>query len=215
MPKIESAEFYPDAFREKQGLILPHGINVCVRKKRTDRERGSTPYYFSYSFKGEQEGSPIIPKDLLGIATELKARLDNRGQTLIAFDRGGTALGVALSLITELPLFIAFSYAGPLDEGISWHEPGGGKYLGIPNIPEGGNVILVDDEINTGTTFVNAVNTLRDHSITVDQISVVVEVDRKEGKGRRLVENQGCALTSLYLVPEPVYNDAFGDYVFP
>lgn len=215
MSNIENAEFYPVNFREKQRLVLPYGISVCVRKKRVDREKGNTPYYFSYSFKGEQEGSPIIPKDLLWIACELKAKLDNRGQTLIAFDRGGTALGVALSLITGLPLFIAFGYEAPLDQGISWHEPGGGKYLGIPNIPEGSNVVLVDDEINTGTTFVNAINTLRDHSITVDQISVVVEVDRKGSKGRQLVENQGCALTNLYLIPEPIYNDAFGDYVFP
>lgn len=207
MPKINS-------LFKKQRLYLSHEISIWVRKKRAEIETGSTPYYLSYSFKGDQENYPIIPRSLLYIAEKLNIKLDKHNQTLIALDRGGTALGVALSTISDLPLFITFSYPNSLKQGISWLEPGGGKYLGIPHLPKGSHVILVDDEINTGRTFVNAIDTLRNYSINVDQVLVVVEIDRKKNKGRKLIENRGCQLKSLYSIPEPIFNKTLGDYVF-
>lgn len=83
----------------KQKINLSLGIEIEVRKKQS--EIGTTPYVFSYSFKGEQKNNPINPNNLLLLAKELSNKSHKKNQTIIAFDRGGTALGVAISIVTN------------------------------------------------------------------------------------------------------------------
>lgn len=67
MLETEGRDFRLPDNTERQRIILPHEISVAVRRKRGRLEQGTTPYYLSYSFKGEQEGSPIIPNKLIKI----------------------------------------------------------------------------------------------------------------------------------------------------
>ncbi len=59
-------------------------VSVEVKKK-SNNQKGTTPYYFSYSFKGEQEGNPINPGELEKIAEKMNEMVLNYGQTLIAY----------------------------------------------------------------------------------------------------------------------------------
>lgn len=198
----------------KQKIKLSFGIEIEVRKKLS--EIGTTPYVFSYSFKGEQKNNPINPNNLLLLAKELSNKSQKKNQTIIAFDRGGTALGVAISIVTNLPLYIAFSYYSRLPkEGIYWSETGAGKHLGIPHLAENTHVILVDDEINTGKTFLHAIKTLNSHKIIVDELLVVTEVDKGNKSGRYLIEQKNCRVNSLYKIPEPIFDKKLNDYIFP
>lgn len=198
-------------------LIKPHKIIIHVKKKEKVTELGTTPYAFSYSFKGDLINYPIQPTRLIHVAKDMAKFIDKKeGLVLIALDRGGTALGLAVSMMTKLPLYIAFSYfTKPPNNWIWWEEKGYGKSLAIPPLPKNTRVILVDDEINTGLTFVNAIKILQEHSVYVDQILVVAEVVRKQ-MGRKIIKNKfrDIKIDSLYQIPEPEFHDKLDDYVF-
>lgn len=198
-------------------LIEPHGIIVQVQKKEKLTEFGTTKYAFSYSFKGSMINNPINPKQLINVAKDMAKLITKQNdQILIALDRGGTALGVAVSMISKFPVYIAFSYfTKPPKNWIWWEEIGYGKSLAIPPLPKNTHVILIDDEINTGLTYISAIQALRRNFIYVDQIVVVFEICRKK-LGREVIKKKfkDVKISSLYNIPEPIFHNLLQDYVF-
>lgn len=193
-----------------------HGITIQVQKKDKFTELGTTEYTFSYSFKGDMLNNPINPYKLADLASDMSKLIDNKGQILIALDRGGTALGLAISVIAKMPLHIAFSYfTNPPKRWISWEERGAGKRLAIPPLSKNSHVILIDDEINTGSTYIDAINELKKNYIYVDQILVVAEVIRKKPGRLKILEIfNGVKISSLYFIPEPKFDNKSNSYVF-
>lgn len=202
---------------EKNKLhVKSHGIIVQVKKKDTVIELGTTNYTFSYSFKGDMVNTPIDPSKLIDLSKKMAKKINKKEQILIALDRGGTALGLAVSMITKLPVCIAFSYfSKPPNGWIWWEERGAGKSLAIPPLPKNTHVILIDDEINTGLTYLDALEKLEKNSIHVDQILVVFEIARKK-LGRKVIQSKfkHVKIDSLYTIPEPTFDDLLQDYVF-
>ncbi len=203
---------------EKNKLFIkPHKVIIHVNKKERSIELGTTEYTFSYSFKGDMLNTPIDPKRLKHLAKDMAKMIDKKGkQVLIALDRGGTALGLAVSMISKLPVYIAFSYfTNPPKGWIRWEEKGAGKSLAIPPLPKDSHVILIDDEINTGLTYISAIQALRKNSIYVDQIVVVAEVASKK-TGRRLINGRfkDIKISSLYFIPEPKFHYESKEYFF-
>jgi len=185
------------------------GISIQVRKKKFQTEKGSTPYSFTYSFKGEAENHPIVPQSLSTIAQRMSEKILSQNVTLIALDRGGTALGVAVSLCSGLPLYIAFSYwTQPPQNWISWEEKGAGKSLAIPPLTPNTHVVVIDDEINTGLTYVDACKELSKKSIIVDQIITVCEVE-KTTLGKDIINQYypNIHISSLFTIPEPIHHE--------
>lgn len=202
---------------EKNALLIKsHGIIVRVKKKDKSVELGSTNYTFSYSFKGDMFNTPIDPSKLISLSAKMAKKIKKKDQILIALDRGGTAIGLAISMVTKIPICIAFSYfTKPPKDWIWWKEKGAGKSLAIPLLPKNSHVILVDDEINTGLTYVDALEALEKKSIHVDQILVVFEIARKK-LGRTVIQSRfkNVKIDSLYIIPEPVFDDLLQDYSF-
>lgn len=198
-------------------FIQPHQIIISVKKKERLTELGTTEYTFSYSFKGDMIDNPIQQSRLIHVAKDMaKSIYKKDGQVLIALDRGGTALGVAVSIVTKLPLYIAFSYfTNPPKDWVHWREKGAGKSLAIPPLPKGTHVILIDDEINTGLTYVDAIEKLKENFIFVDQIVVVAEVLRQK-LGRKVIQNKHkeVKISSLHSIPEPIFDKTSEDYIF-
>ncbi|EKD94275.1 MAG: hypothetical protein ACD_26C00139G0001 [uncultured bacterium] len=74
---------------------------------------------------------------------------------------------------------------------------------------------MVDDEINTGKTFLHAIESLNAHKIIVDELLVVTEVDKGGKSGRYAIEQKNCRVSSLYKIPEPIFDEELKDYIFP
>jgi len=84
---------------------------------------------------------------------------------------------VALAYELNIPLVIAYKCRLDLPDEITWSEPHClfntfyfyGTYSGM-------SVILVDDEVDNGHTFCNAIRELRAHGVQVLDVACVVEV---------------------------------------
>lgn len=197
-------------------LIKPINVLINVKSKKTSFELGTTSYTFSYSFKGDYENMPINSQNLSLIAKTLAKTIKSKESLIIAMDRGGTALGVALSLKNKNPLHIAFSYfTKPPANWIAWEEPGAGKILAVPPLPKDSRVILIDDEIDTGLTYIKAVQSFREHSVQVDQIAVLFEVENKT-LGRKIINGEfpSVKISSLFMIPQPQLNPISNEYFF-
>lgn len=111
---------------------------------------------------------------------------------------------------------MTFSYFTKPPRGwIYWQEKGAGKSLAISPLPKNNHVILIDDEINTGLTYIDAIEALRKKYIHVDQILVVAEIIREQ-MGRKIIKNKfkDVKIDSLYQIPEPKYDYKFNNYIF-
>ena len=73
---------------------------------------------------------------------------------------------------------------------------GTGQYLeGLSNIPEGGNVVLLEDVVTTGGTLITSCERVRDAGFTVSGILCVL--DRQEGGTENLAE-AGFSLQAIF-----------------
>lgn len=207
-----------------QTLFLPpYNIRIDVQKKHGEPSGaafpGTTEYSFEYSFKGNNPHGPTHPRELIDLAKDISEKIDRTNNPiLVALDRGGTALGVAVSIESGLPMYIAFSSASlPLTEDISWFEKGANKWLHMPQVKPGSHVVLIDDEINTGYTYLDAITQIQQKGAIIDQIVLVAEIARRGRRGRDVVRdvNPDVKIFSLYSIPEPVYDPVIDDFIFP
>ena len=74
-------------------------------------------------------------------------------------------------------------------------EHGTGKQIEGPQLRPGMRVLLVDDTLTTGGTFLEANDAVRDTGATV--VGALCVVDREEG-GREALEHAGISLSSLF-----------------
>lgn len=72
-------------------------------------------------------------------------------------------------------------------------------YIEGPTLPEGANVVVLEDVVTTGQSALKAVQRLRDAGYTVNQI--IALVDRQQG-GAELYQEQGLAFSSLFTIDD-------------
>ncbi len=110
---------------------------------------------------------------------------------------GGPTLGAD-------PLIASFAYAAYLDQNalpsfIVRKEAkghGAGKWIeGMSNIPEGSEVLILEDVVTTGGSTVRTIHVCRDHGLR--PTTVMALVDRCEG-GRQAIEETGVVFSSLF-----------------
>jgi orotate phosphoribosyltransferase len=140
-----------------------------------------------------------------------RVTLDPRGAALIGrlvFARirslhpmgiGGLTLGadpiaLAVALTSHL-------HGQPIPAFIIRKEPKGhGSRAWIEgNLPEGADVVVVEDVVTTGGSTLKAIERLKAHGCTI--LKVLALVDREEG-GREMIEGSGYALESLFTVKD-------------
>jgi orotate phosphoribosyltransferase len=75
----------------------------------------------------------------------------------------------------------------------------GGRAWIEGNLPEGAEVVVVEDVVTTGGSTLKAIERLRAHGCTI--LKVLALVDREEG-GREIIEGAGYSLESLFTVKD-------------
>ncbi|MCQ2738156.1 MAG: adenine phosphoribosyltransferase, partial [archaeon] len=108
----------------------------------------------------------------------------------------GIHLATALSLETGIPFVIVRKrqYGLPGEKEIFKKTGYGESKLYINNLTEEDNILLIDDVVSTGGTFISLINQLKEMNINLEYIVVAVE----KGEGKKLVEeNTGEEIISL------------------
>ena len=126
--------------------------NFTLRSGITSKE------YFD---KYQVESSPQL---LLEVANHLAPLIPKETQALAALEMGGIALGVALSLKTNLPCYFVRKKA---------------KEYGTQKICEGGDIkgkklCIIEDVITTGGQVLKSVKQLRDHGAIIDCVLCLI-----------------------------------------
>jgi orotate phosphoribosyltransferase len=115
------------------------------------------------------------------------SRIDAVGGMTLGADPLVTAVSIA-SFLEKKPVPAFIIRKEPKGHGTAaWLE-------GMSNIPDGGNVALVEDVVTTAGTLIKAIKRTEEAGYRVAMVLTVV--DREEG-GRELLEKEGYALEAL------------------
>lgn len=153
---------------------------------------------YDYFVHGISDGVPIMePAVLKEIAEVLKRDLDlSKINKIVAVEAMGIHLATALSLETGIPFVIVRKrqYGLPGEKEIFKKTGYGESKLYINNLTEEDNILLIDDVVSTGGTFISLINQLKEMNINLEYIVVAVE----KGEGKKIVEeNTGEEIISL------------------
>lgn len=162
---------------------------------------GEREFMIVHSLDGILE--PIRAEKLRYIMQELMSQVENHqsiqpGDYLLGLDSGGIVPGVTASLITKLPLYIAYKAELVIDNKVKFYEPGSANPdVFIYNLPINGRAIIVDDEIRTGRTIENCIVSLEMANKEIS--SIVVPVESTKFNARQKIEELGYKLFSYGL----------------
>lgn len=153
---------------------------------------------YNYFVHGISDGVPAMdPKVLKEIAELLKRDLDlSKVDKIVAVEAMGIHLATALSLETGIPFVIIRKrkYGLKGEKTIFKRTGYGASKLYINDLHEGENILLIDDVVSTGGTFVSLIKQLQDMGINLEYVVVAVE----KGEGKKIVEEKtGVEVISL------------------
>jgi len=120
------------------------------------------------------------PKELLSLARELAMDIDMDGvDYIVAFPEGGVLPAFAFAQIVDRPLLLPTRLHLMLSPVISFEEPhtrlGTTHYL--HGLRAAHRVVIIDDEVTTGQTIINAVRALRAAGVHVNDVGVLLAMD--------------------------------------
>jgi adenine phosphoribosyltransferase len=141
----------------------------------TDRPRGLLAHHLDGRFM------PMDPRELQGVVDRLLPRVEMAGvDHVLGVPEGGTVVAFAFAQAVGLPLVLSSRMVAALPDAIYFEEPHSvtaDRHNYIYGLRRGDHVIIVDDEVTTGRTLLNAVRALRGAGITVDQLVVLLASD--------------------------------------
>jgi len=120
------------------------------------------------------------PEELLSLVRELAARVDSAEvDYVVGLPEGGSLPAFAFAQVVGRPLILSTRLALALPGAVSFEEPhsGLGTVHHVYGLRAGDHVILIEDEITTGRTVVNAVRALRRQGIRIDQVVALLAAD--------------------------------------
>ena len=132
----------------------------------------------------------LTPDEVLEAARALAGHLDLASTDLIlGIPEGGTVPAFAVAQLARLPLVLATRTVVDITPRISFHEPH------VPDNPDfhfyglqrGTRVAIIEDEVTTGRTLVNAVEALRRAGVVVTGVAAFFVVDHPATR-RRLAD---------------------------
>ncbi len=142
------------------------------------------------------EGALALGHHLYGVIRELESGSDRTAVAVGGMSIGADPLATATSLA-------AYSQGRHLPAYLVRKEPKGHgtqQYLeGMKNIPDGSDVVLVEDVITTGGSTLRAAGYVRDAGL--NPIGVAVIIDREVGGMKRL-EEDGLRAIALFRLSE-------------
>ncbi len=165
-----------------QGLIDALRAAEAVRFGEFELSHGGTSEYYVDKYLFETD-----PRCLELIAEAFADRVDGRKVAGVAL--GAVPLAAATSVVGGVPYVIARKRR---------KEYGTGNLI-EGRLEDGEEVVVLEDIVTTGTSLVEAVESLREAGATVERALVVV--DREEG-GRENVEAAGVEMEALVTASE-------------
>ena len=159
-----------------------------------------------HALDGRWQG--LTTRDLTAAVCELAAGMDTRGvDYVVGFPEGGLVPAFAFAQVVDRPLILSTRLRLERAPVISFEEPhspqGTSHYL--YGLRPGDAVVIIEDEVTTGRTVINAVRALRAAGIRIGQVGVLMAVDN-EPMWRRMAE-EDIALHVRVRVP-PGYRGA-------
>jgi len=142
----------------------------------------SHEYFDKYLFESE-------PKVLSKVAEELVDLIPEGIEVLAGLEMGGIPIATALSLKSNIPAAFVRKKA---------KQYGTCKLAEGTNI-EGKRICVIEDVITTGGQVILSTNDLREAGAIVEHVICVIERDQK---GRRMIEELGVKVHSLFKMEE-------------
>lgn len=173
-------------------------LNVTVTGRRNKDARA---YKVLMNAAGDTVQYALEPHALRSMAAGLARELDlrSRPDLLLGLAPGGIPITVALAQQLDLPAVIAYKCRLDLPDEVTWSEPhcvNDAFYL--YGISPGQTFLLVDDEVDSGRTVSNAVETLRGQGADVLAVAAAVEVlHGGHSSGRSRLDRLGLRLSCL------------------
>ena len=123
---------------------------------------------------------PLTPSDLVAAVRELAAGLDvGEIDYVLGFPEGGVVPAFAFAHLVGRPLVLSTRFVLGDVGAISFDEPhsGLGRTHYIQGLRAGDRVVIIEDEVTTGRTLVNAVRALRHAGVRIDAAGALLAVD--------------------------------------
>jgi len=120
---------------------------------------------------------PLDPEKILKVIRCLSKKIDWKNvDYVVGFDSGGIIPSVFLSFVNKKPLLIAYKLNLDLPHRIKFLEPHAVKKdIYIYGLKRGNRVVLVDDEIYSGDSMVEAIKELQKGGIIIKDIVCLIE----------------------------------------
>jgi adenine phosphoribosyltransferase len=154
---------------------------------------------YNYFIHPITDGVPEIKADLIReVAGHIVRIADLDVDKIVTVEAMGIPIGIALSLITDIPLVIIRKrkYGLPGEIEISQITGYSKSQLFLNGIKEGDRVIVVDDVISTGGTMLAALGGLKAAGAIVKDVVLVIQ----RGEGAERLRRQGYSIKTIVKV---------------
>ena len=141
-------------------------------------KKGEYNYFVNPISDGVPSMDPIVLRE---IVLAIHRHVDLNFDKIVAVEAMGIHLATALSLETNIPFVIIRkrSYGLPGEKEVYQKTGYGSSNLYINDLHEGDKILLIDDVVSTGGTYIALINTLRDMGVEIK--SAVAVIDKGEG----------------------------------
>ena len=155
---------------------------------------------YNYFVNPISDGIPSMdPKILKELAVIVAKHADLNVDKIVAVEAMGIHLATALSLETGIPFAVIRKrqYGLPGEKEVYQKTGYGSSNLYINDLYEGDRILLIDDVVSTGGTYIALIKTLQDMGIEIASAVAVIE----KGEGKKIVEEEtGVEILSVVKV---------------
>ncbi|MDX2470779.1 MAG: phosphoribosyltransferase [SAR324 cluster bacterium] len=164
-----------------------------VERNNLDTRKFKVAHPWDARFKGTN------PQELIATAKKLVDKLNTKAADyIVGFAEGGLLAAFAVSAASNIPMVGSYRVRCKLDNEIQFTEPHSER----PNhyiyaLRPGDSVILIEDEITTGITTLNAKKSLQDFGVTVVDVGAFIISDQVR-KAQEAQKNDPFHIKYLY-----------------
>jgi len=155
-------------------------------------KRGSYNYFIHPITDGVPEIRPELIREVVGHIVRIA---DLEVDKIVTVEAMGIPIGIALSIICDIPLVIIRKRKYGLQGEIEVSQVTGysKSQLFLNGIKKGDRVIVVDDVVSTGGTLLATLESLKVAGATVKDVVVVIQ----RGDGAAKLRSQGYAIKTM------------------
>ena len=146
-------------------------------------KKGEYNYFVHPVTDGIPEMEPKVLKEIVAIIKE-KANLDI--DKIVCVEAMGIHLATALSLETDIPFVVVRKreYGLPGEVPIFQQTGYSEAKLYINSVEKGDKILLIDDVVSTGGTYIAVIKALQDMGVEISEAVAIIE----KGDGKAIVE---------------------------